>query len=57
MPIAKALTIERITASTAVTPEMKIEFHSFSGKLTRFQKFTMPVKSSAWGRASGPPVA
>ena len=32
------------TASTATTPEMKIEFHSFSGKLTRFQKFDDAVE-------------
>ena len=45
--MAKAFSIEMSTASTATIPEMKIEFQTFSGKFTRFQKLTIPVKSRA----------
>ncbi len=57
MPIAKALSIEMPTASTATTPEMSTELSTLRGKSTRFQKSTMPPKSRALGRASGPEVA
>jgi hypothetical protein len=44
MPIAKALRMDTSTARRATDPEIQIEFHNFSGKLTRSQKLTMPSR-------------
>ena len=44
MPSAKAFSIDRSTANTATSPEMKTLFQSFCGKSTRSQNATMPSK-------------
>ena len=54
MPRAKELNTDSTTAKIATRPEVQIEFHTFSGKLTRVQNLMKPSSVNEAGQDSGP---